>query len=103
VTINLGRDRGARILQIFEVYKEDPPGSGTGTPVGKILIKEVSEDTCTGPYYPDTRDQPTLGMLVVAQEAIRARLVEPTNQQPGRFLEFHLPSLTEPVPTTPRG
>ena len=97
VTINLGRDRGARVLQIFYIFKEQPAGSGQGTLVGKVLTKEVGDDSCTGPYYPDTRDAPAFGMLAVAQETIRGQLVDPTEPLVGRFPELDVPKIGDDV------
>ncbi|MBI4858787.1 MAG: protein kinase [Candidatus Riflebacteria bacterium] len=85
VTLNFGKDRGARILQIFHVFKEDPPGSGRGRLVGRLLVKEVLDDTCSGPYYPDTRDPIAMGDVAIAQQALRSKLIEPEEPSVGRF------------------
>jgi len=88
VTVNVGKDRGARVLQIFHIFRESDSRDGCGVLVGRILIKEVGEETCSGPYYPDTRDQPALGLVAVVQEAIRSKLVDLSKPLPGRFPRF---------------
>ena len=55
------------------------------------LVKEVAEDTATGPYFPDTREAPTMGDVVVAQEALRAKLVDMDESLPGRFPPLEKP------------
>jgi tetratricopeptide (TPR) repeat protein len=85
ITVNLGSDRGIKTNQVLHVFKEQQRGSGKGSLVGRMLVKEYNEDTCTGPYFPDTREAPALGDVAVAQEALRAKLVDPEEPLPGRF------------------
>ena len=85
ITVNLGDDRGVRPSLVLHVFKEAVRGTGKGNLIGRMLVKEVGDDTCQGPYFPDTREPPALGDVVVAQETLRAKLVDLDEPMPGRF------------------
>jgi tetratricopeptide (TPR) repeat protein len=91
ISINVGVDRGVSPNQVYHVYKEAQKGSGAGTLIGRMLVKEIGPDSCTGPYYPDVREPPSMGDLAICQETLREHLVDPEAPMPGRFPPIQVP------------
>jgi serine/threonine protein kinase len=85
VWLDIGRDRGIRGREVFQIYKEEARGSASGRLAGQVAITDVGETTCWGEYLPHMREAPAPGDYAVAVSAVRAGLVRPGEPCPLRF------------------
>jgi serine/threonine protein kinase len=99
MSVNLGARHGVKNQHVFFIYKERPDSRGRGALIGQMLVKEVTESGCSGPYVPDLRDPPRLGDYAVAMEAVRSGLINPDEPVPGRFLDLEQEGFPEMAPT----
>ena len=85
VSLNIGRDRGVRGTEVFQIYKEEQRGSGRGRLVGQMFVTDVLDNMCTGTYVPVQREPPSAGDFAVSASTVRAQLVNPEEPLPVRF------------------
>jgi tetratricopeptide (TPR) repeat protein len=95
MTVNLGRDRGVKATGVFNVYREQVPGSGRGVLLGRMLVRTIGEDFSAGDYQRISDVAPEAGDFVVALDTVTSGLVMPENATAPRILR--LPSLTRSV------
>jgi serine/threonine protein kinase len=73
VTLNLGKERGVKLTAVFNLYQSSGK-MHRGLFLGRVLVQEVTDDSCGGTFLADSKQVPKPGDEAVALEAIRMGL-----------------------------
>jgi tetratricopeptide (TPR) repeat protein len=93
-----GTSRGVKIHSQFWVFQQERPDDYRGTFIGELQVEEVRGPAAMGRFIPQPGMACRVGDYVVHKDAIKAKVIQPDQEDKNRFLNVPASFLTGEQP-----